>query len=437
MIKVFAKPLVSNINLPTVIKTAIPPNKNTEHIFIATQVGEIYQIGDNDIKLFLDLKNRVLKLGTNNGYDERGLLGLALHPNFQNNGLFYLHYSVVGSQGPGALTRRFEPDPCNLETLSLKWLSRDTNFDHIDTLEEWKCDINQNIAKTRTILNIRRPFFNHNGVNSLNFSPETNNLVLTTGDGGAGYDPFNLSQNDNEIAGKIIEIDVSNTFSSSNEVVTQFSKLPLTIKNSIRVIAKGIRNIPGITYQKVNNSFIKYVGNVGQDLVESIFAFEESEKVVNLGWRGWEGDFPTSIISNCNKNNLNRKTISYYQEALNLNEIRLRPLISYFHESNQKFRGTALTGVQVYIGNNIPELKDKVLFIDFMNKNERPPKGYLGYASLNNHNYEEIEIENLEGPSFFVSLGTNINQDKIYLGVNSTPNVTDLKKGTVYELIQK
>ena len=54
---------------------------------------------------------------------------------------------------------------------------------------------------------------NHNGVNSLNFSPETGKLVLTTGDGGSGYDPFNLSQDDMEIAGKIIEIDVGkNTF---------------------------------------------------------------------------------------------------------------------------------------------------------------------------------------------------------------------------------
>ncbi len=63
--------------------------------------------------------------------------------------------------------------------------------------------------KRRTLLNLRRPFSNHNGVNSLNFSPETGKLALTTGDGGSGYDPFNLSQDNMEIAGKIIEIDVS------------------------------------------------------------------------------------------------------------------------------------------------------------------------------------------------------------------------------------
>ena len=82
--------------------------------------------------------------------------------------------------------------------------------------------------KRRTLLNIRRPFINHNGVNSLNFSPETGKLVLTTGDGGSGYDPFNLSQDDMEIAGKIIEIDVDkNTFINNPPVVTRFNELPI------------------------------------------------------------------------------------------------------------------------------------------------------------------------------------------------------------------
>lgn len=68
---------------------------------------------------------------------------------------------------------------------------------------------------------------NHNGVNSLNFSPETGKLVLTTGDGGSGYDPFNLSQDDMEIAGKIIEIDVTkNTYIDNPPVVTRFNELP-------------------------------------------------------------------------------------------------------------------------------------------------------------------------------------------------------------------
>ena len=112
----------------------------------------------------------------------------------------------------------FKPNPCDAGTLNLKWLNRETQYDHIDTVEEWVLNSKGQPQRQRTLLNIRRPFLNHNGVNSLNFSPETGKLVLTTGDGGSGYDPFNLSQNDMEIAGKIIEIDVS-----KHTVITSYS----------------------------------------------------------------------------------------------------------------------------------------------------------------------------------------------------------------------
>lgn len=218
-VKVSLRPIVSKINLPTVLKTTILPGDSIERLFIATQVGEIFYIGNGVIRTFLDIRPRIIKLGNSelgvsgSGYDERGLLGLAFHPEFYYNGLFYLHYSVAATQGPGALPESFKPNPCDPRTLNLRWINRETQYDHIDTVEEWILQSNGQPQKRRTLLNIRRPFFNHNGVNSLNFSPETGKLVLTTGDGGAGYDPFNLSQDDMEIAGKIIEIDVvKNTF---------------------------------------------------------------------------------------------------------------------------------------------------------------------------------------------------------------------------------
>ena len=75
-----------------------------------------------------------------------------------------------------------------------------------------------------------------------------------------------------EIAGKIIEIDVSkNTFINNPPVVTRFNELPLSIQETLTVIAKGVRNITGISFQRFYNQYIKYAGNVGQDIVESIF----------------------------------------------------------------------------------------------------------------------------------------------------------------------
>ena len=171
------------------MKTTILPGDSIERLFIATQVGEIFYTGNESLRTFLDIRPRILKLGASGGgYDERGLIGLAFHPDFYYNGLFYLHYSVAGTQGPGALPQPeaarpikdglpefFKPNPCDPSTLNLKWINRETQYDHIDTVEEWILQRKSQPQKRRTLLNLRRPFFNHNGVNSLNFSPETGN----------------------------------------------------------------------------------------------------------------------------------------------------------------------------------------------------------------------------------------------------------------------
>ncbi|SCN45335.1 Protein of unknown function [Bacillus cereus] len=126
-VKVRLWPIVHNLNLPTVIKTAILPGESTERLFIVTQLGEVFYIGDGAVKTFLNIRHRIIKLGTfeegvsSSGYDERGLLGLAFHPQFNHNGLFYLHYSMAGTQGSGALSEQFKPNPCDPKTLSLKW----------------------------------------------------------------------------------------------------------------------------------------------------------------------------------------------------------------------------------------------------------------------------------------------------------------------------
>lgn len=467
-VRVNLQPIVTKINLPTVLKTAMLPGDFMERLFIATQVGEIFYVGNGVIRTFLDIRQRIIQLGASGGgYDERGLLGMAFHPEFHNNGLFYLHYSVAGTQGPGALSGSFNPNPCDPNTLNLKWLNREVQYDHIDTVEEWTLKSNGQPIKRRTLLNLRRPFFNHNGVNSLNFSPETGKLILTTGDGGSGYDPFNLSQNDMEIAGKIIEIDISkNAFMNNPPVVTRFDELPVPIKESLTVIAKGVRNITGISYQKFYNKYIKYVGNVGQDLVESIFSFINykpipvtqltqtsltnsvlnQEEFINLGWRGWEGVLPTLIIRGCAANlNLDEKIVAFYNEAIETSIQRLHPLTSYYHDDPRldKFRGTALTGVQSYMGNRIPDLTGSVVFTDFVRREESqvPARGVLAYTRVRRDcktgDFSVIETNYNFGSqsAYYVSLGTNFDQTKLYLGVYGSNSVTNYNQGTIFEIV--
>jgi len=470
-VKVRLSPIVSKINMPTILKTTILPGDSFERLFIATQVGEIFYIGNGVIKTFLDIRPRILKLGVSSGgYDERGLLGLAFHPYFYSNGLFYLHYSVVDTQGPGALPGAFEsfkPNPCDPATLNLKWTNRDAHYDHIDTVEEWMLQSDGQPQKRRTLLNIRRPFLNHNGVNSLNFSPETGKLVLTTGDGGSGYDPFNLSQDDMEIAGKIIEIDVvKNTYMDNPPVVTRFNELPVPIQEMLTVMAKGVRNIPGLSFQRYYDRYIKYAGNVGQDLVESIFSFisykpipvtwlvqhfpmksePDQEGFINFGWRGWEGALPTSILTGCSANPaLNEKTIAYYDDAVKTSTRRLPPLASYYHEDSRsdKFKATALTGVQPYMGNEIPDLTGCVVFTDLARAKEaqHPVRGALAYTRVRTDcklsDYSVIETDDPFGSqsAYYVSLGTNLNQSRLYLGVYGSMKVADRNQGTVFEIV--
>lgn len=456
-LRVRLEPIVDNLNLTTVIKTAIFPGDQEESLVVATQVGEIFYIRNNSIATLVDIRQNVIELGTNGGYDERGLLGLAFHPEFHNNGLFYLHYSLAGSQGSGALAGGFAPNPCNLDTLYLRWTDRENRYNHVDTVEEWILQEDGQAVKRRSLLNLRRPFMNHNGVNSLNFSPESGRLVLTTGDGGAGYDPFNLAQNDMEIAGKIIEIDVDmDVYIENMPIVSRFDELPKEVQASLTLITKGVRNITGISYQRLNNYYIKYVGNVGQDLVESVFSFVSYRPLpvtdivgsytmdslgnhaglINLGWRGWEGDLPTTIIRNCPDNpNLNQKIIAYYDEAITTAPKRIYPLTCYYHQDprSDKFEGVALTGVQAYMGNDIPELMGTCVFTDF--------SGVLAYTwhlpecRLNDYNIIDIDY-NFGSATFFTCLGANIDQTKLYLGVYASPNVTDFNQGSVYEIIR-
>ncbi|TNJ64003.1 PQQ-dependent sugar dehydrogenase [Paenibacillus hemerocallicola] len=466
-VKVSLRPIVSKINLPTVLKTTALPGDSIERLFIATQVGKIFYIGNGVVRTFLDISPRIIKLGVSSGgYDERGLLGLAFHPEFYYNGLFYVHYSVAGTQGPGALPEPFKPNPCDPRTLNLMWINRETQYDHIDTIEEWILQSNGQPQQRRTLLNLRRPFLNHNGVNSLNFSPETGKLVLTTGDGGSGYDPFNLSQDDMEISGKIIEIDVvKNTFINP-PVVTRFNELPAPIQETLTVIAKGVRNISGISFQRFHNQYTKYVGNVGQDLVESIFSFvhykpipvpqliqaslmntePDQEGFINFGWRGWEGDFPTSIIGGCSANPaLDEKKIAYYNEAVKTSAKRLQPLTSYFHKdpAPDKFGGTALTGVQPYMGNGIPDLKGSVVFTDLARheQSHSPVKGVLAYTRVKTdcrpNDYSVIETDYNFGSqsAYYVSLGANLEQTRLYLGVYGSMKVNDYNQGTVFEVV--
>jgi hypothetical protein len=164
--------------------------------------------------------------------------------------------------------------------------------------------------------------------------------------------------------------------------------------------------------------------------------------LINFGWRSWEGSFPTAFIGNCDVGNLNEKVIAYYDEAIRTATLKLTPLTEFYHFDPRanKFSGIALTGVQAYMGDAIPFLKESVVFIDILRKGE-PAQGVIAFTrqSINNtvNDYHMIETNynfNTQ-KTYYVSLGTNANQTKLYLGVYGSMNVTDFNQGSVYEIV--
>jgi len=101
-----------------------------------------------------------------------------------------------------------------------------------------------------------------------------------------------------------------------------------------------------------------------------------------------------------------------------------------------------LTGVQPYLGNGIPNLTGSVIFTDFAQNHESPPpvKGILAYTrirtdcKLNDYSVIETDYNFGSQSAYYVSLGTNLSQSNIYLGVYGSSRVTDYNQGTVFEI---
>lgn len=241
-IKVGLKPIVQGINLPKVIKISKSPGEEHESLFVATQVGEILKIDKDDIEIILDICNDIIELGYNsNKYDERGLIGFELHPEFCDNGIFWIYYSH--RECPGKPIHINPVNPSDPSSFNQCWDNK-KQYDHINTLEEWKYCKEGKSNFRRTLLKIKQPFYNNNGFNNVTFSPESKTLIIATGDGGSDYDPFNLSQNDNSIYGKLISLDPSRVKKCNEEIypITTISELYEQHGSCVYILAKGLRN---------------------------------------------------------------------------------------------------------------------------------------------------------------------------------------------------
>jgi hypothetical protein len=290
----------------------------------------------------------------------------------------------------------------------------------------------------RTLLKIKRPYFNHTGFQSLVWSPEQNTLVLGLGDGGSEYDPNNIAQDDNQLSGKLLKIDLGKLsgrdFTNSSPVATFTDLASQQVPaGAFTPLVKGMRNPSKVHYEQVNGSgqgngngqgnanghrWIKYLANTGQDTIEFVHGFDAYG--INFGFRPWEGIFPTSFEVN------DERMIAYGLEASRLPNF-YRPLVEYTH-LDPVLGPNANTGSALYSGDSIPGLKGQLVFTDWISFARTPMQGLLMHAPVNRDNLQEaqpIKLFNIDLAQvglqpgdviFYTSINTNGSGDRIFIG---------------------
>lgn len=315
-----------------------------ERLFVVERRGVI-QVVENGQALpepFLDISDDV-----ESGQSEQGLLGLAFHPNYAENGLFYIYYI------------------------------KDTGGNGTSTVEEYSVNAsNPNVADpatAREILTVPQPNWNHNG-GTVTFGPD-GMLYLALGDGGGGGDPDGNGQNLNTLLGKLLRIDVdgredgSYTLPSGNLVDIEPSAEP-------EIYSYGLRNPYRYSFDACTGDL--YIGDVGQDAWEELNVTALGAGQLNYGWDTMEGlhCYP-STVTNCDQTGI---TLPLYE--------------------HERGASAAITGGSVYRGSAIPALRGKYFFAD----SQQQRLWYTEYDSASGMLTGTTEVTAEVGGGYYVSV---------------------------------
>ena len=238
-------------------------NAGDERLFVVEKSGKIKILNQNgsvNSTPFLDIEDRV---STN--ANERGLLGLAFHPNYPENPFFFVNY---------------------------------TNNSGDTTISKFSVSTDENIANESetVLLVINQPYGNHNG-GCINFGPD-GNLYIGMGDGGSGGDPQNYSQSTGSLLGKMLRINVNSGAYS----------IPENNPYGDEIWSVGLRNPWKFSFDSENGNL--WIADVGQNEFEEINMVENNPANVNYGWRCYEGDEPYNM-SGCPDNGLTFPVATY------------------------------------------------------------------------------------------------------------------------------
>ena len=350
-------------------------------LFVVDQPGIVWAVDlDNpntqsNKTIFLDVRSRIVTLGVcgPSSFDERGLLGIAFHPQFQTNGLFYTYTSERKDTGALATI----PTPGTTEV----------NADHHNVVAEWRANTpanplaGANMGSRRELIRVNWPQFNHDG-GDLAFGPD-GKLYISMGDGGGADDangqPFVTApphktpcgeepifghqvngngQKLNTPLGKILRIDVNLPFTPGKAYRVPADN-PFVGGVVPEIWAYGFRNPYRFSFDRRTGDL--YVGDVGQNDIEEV---DIVMRGANYGWNCKEGTAFFYINGSVPDD-------GFADESPNRPFTRgdctsgRPPLIDPIAQYDVHREGHSVIGGFVYHGDDVQALRGQYVFADF------------------------------------------------------------------------
>lgn len=357
-------PVASGMTSPVALVGA---GDGSGRLFVVDQAGVVHVI-DNGTLLaepFLDVTDLIPELGV--VFDERGLLGLAFHPDYANNGRFFVRYSAPRAGDPS--------EPCNDPDGFIVGC-------HMEVLAEYSVSATDpNRAdhdSAQILLTMDQPQFNHDA-GDLAFGPD-GYLYIATGDGGGANDSLDdptlphgelgHGQDIETLLGAMLRIDVDNgapySIPADNPFVGQ--------AGADEIYAYGLRNPYRFSFDSVTGDL--WLGDVGQGIYEEVDIIELGG---NYGWAVREGAHCFDPFNN------SETPPDTFCDATGL----IDPVAEYTHAD-----GLSVVGGYVYRGSQFPELQGKYLFGEW--SRSFGPEGRIFYIDpvpgLTPYQVQEVQI---------------------------------------------
>jgi len=351
-------------------------------LYVVEQAGKVIVLdsGQKKSKPFFNINKRVVNPFRPG--DERGLLGFAFHPDYENNKKFYINY--IDNDG---------------HTIVSEFIAQ----------SKYKADHNSE----RVLLKLEQPYGNHNG-GHIEFGKD-GYLYIAIGDGGAAGDPLDSGQDLTSLFGKVIRIDINGSPYSIPKSNPFYG-----IKNAREEIwAWGLRNVWRFSFDKKTGDI--YYGDVGQNKWEEVnFEPASSSGGNNYGWRQMEASYCFEPKENCKRDGMVLPIIEYPNDAYH-------PAFALGRKNQLNVEGCSVTGGYVYRGKKLKGFEGVYFFGDYCSGNIWSFKVIDGKANEFKNRTEEINIADGEFTNYISSFGQDADGEIYIVDYN----------GAVYKIIAK